>query len=156
MNLISEIDFRDRERLEAWIGRWSEVGPRLQLGQELINGFAELSGDHNWIHVDLERCVRESPFGGAVAHGNLVLSLIPRMRPEEAWRVAGHRQAINRGFNKVRFLRPVLAGSVLRCRAQLLAVEVGKKGTDLVKEYCVYRDGQDEPALAAEILLRYA
>lgn len=151
-----EIDFRDADALAAQVDQWSDYGALFEVDQALINQFAELSGDYNWIHVDVERARRESPFGGTVAHGNLLLALLSRIPPREHWIVVGHRQAVNRGFNRIRFVQPVLAGQQLRGRSRLTACEVRPAGSDLVKEYCLFRAGEDTPVLVAEIVLRYA
>lgn len=150
------IDFRDQAGLDSVQDRWSDPGDAMVVTQETIDQFADLSGDRNWIHVDVERCSKESPFGGPIAHGLLVLSLIPKIPSRESWVVSGHRQAINRGFNKIRFLRPVPAGCAIYSKWRLVSAKVAERGTDLVKEYQVFRSGETEPALSAEIVLRYA
>lgn len=151
-----DIEFRDAVALAAQVDRWSSPGVRLLVGQDLIDRFAGLSGDHNWIHVDVDRCRRESPFGGTVAHGNLLLALIPRVLPAEPFRIVGYRQAVNRGYDRIRFLKPVPAGTSIFCCSRLRAVDTGVKGTDITKEYCLFRAGEDEPALMAQVVLRYA
>src|SRR5881628_304364 len=90
--------------------------------QEDIDAFAQITGDHQWIHVDVERAKRESPFGTTVAHGNLTLSLIDGFR-RDVLRSSGFKLGVNYGWNKVRFPAPVPAGSRLRARAEVLSVE---------------------------------
>ena len=95
------------------------VGPSQwrEVTQEMIDQFADLSGDHQWIHVDVERAKVESPFGTTVAHGNLTLSLIDGLRGDlNDW--SGFKLAVNYGWNKVRFPAPVVSGARLRCYAQ--------------------------------------
>src|ERR1700730_7272173 len=103
------------------------VGPSewCEVTQEMVNEFADLSGDHQWIHVDVERAKRESPFGTTIAHGNLTLSLIDGLRQGlSEW--SGCTLGVNYGWNKVRFPAPVLVGARLRCYAQIVEVtEVG-------------------------------
>jgi hypothetical protein len=90
---------------------FGEWGPEIAITQEMINEFADLTGDHQWIHVDVERAVRESPFGGPIAHGFLTLSLLPRMMTESSTTITGHTNAANYGADKLRFIAPVPAGS---------------------------------------------
>src|SRR3954447_15192535 len=102
------------EELKALIGQ--QVGPSewRTVTQELINQFAELSGDDQWIHVDVERAKTESPFGTTIAHGNLTLALIDGLRKNlTEW--SGFKLGVNYGWNKVRFPAPVLAGARVRC-----------------------------------------
>src|SRR5208283_1910624 len=114
---------KDMQALEGQVvdpSAWREVT------QKMINDFAELTGDDQWIHVDVERAARESPFGTTIAHGNLTLSMIDGMRKElSSWGEA-FKLGVNYGWNKVRFPSPVLVGSRLRCYTQVVEVsEVG-------------------------------
>ncbi|HQR02770.1 MAG: MaoC family dehydratase N-terminal domain-containing protein [Proteobacteria bacterium] len=154
--MTESIDFRDAAALQKHLGLWSAPGPVLTVDQASIDTFAELSGDRNWLHVDVERCLRESPFGAPVAHGMLLLSLLPRLSPRQSWQIAGHRQAVNRGLDRVRFLAPLRAGSAVRCRTRLNAITVGDKGTDLIREYQAFTDDPEQPLMAAEFVLRYS
>src|SRR2546423_10152057 len=99
------------------------VGPSewREVTQEMINDFAELSGDDQWIHVDVERAKKESPFGTTVAHGNLTLSLIDGMRLDMI-ESSGFQLGVNYGWNKVRFPAPVPAGTRVRAKAELIQV----------------------------------
>src|SRR5437667_6547862 len=110
------------EELRGLIGQ--QVGPSewRQVTQEVIDTFAELSGDHQWIHVDAERAAKESPFGTTVAHGNLTLSLIDGLRME-LFRQEGVTMGVNLGWNRVRFPAPVPAGSRVRATAEIASVE---------------------------------
>ena len=118
--------------------------------QEDIDAFAQITGDHQWIHVDVERAKRESPFGTTIAHGNLTLSLIDGMRKElSEW--SGFRMGINYGWNKVRFPAPVPAGSRVRCHAQIVEVsEVGGGWHQVVTRYTVETEGSEKPACVAD------
>src|SRR5206468_6924068 len=99
----------------------------------MINRFAELTGDHQWIHVDVERARRESPFRTTIAHGFLTLALLPRLsagaRERARYEVVGQGSVVNYGSDKLRFLSPVPAGARVRSRSRLVEVEAGDKGT---------------------------
>src|SRR5262249_17653123 len=121
---VEEISFDDIARIKSKIsdtfGDWSDP---LEVTQDMINRFAELTGDHQWIHVDVERAKRESPFGGTIAHGFLTLSLLPAMRSKAAWKVVGYGNATNYGANKLRFVSPVPAGAKVHSHGRLIGVE---------------------------------
>ncbi len=132
------------------IGR--ELGPSdwVTVTQEMIDKFAEATGDHQWIHVDVERAKREMPGGKTIAHGFLTLSLIPRLRPP-LMRIEQQRRSINYGCNKVRFVAPVPAGGRVRLRWKLLKVEeVADGGLRVTSEMTVELEGSDRPAMVAE------
>jgi acyl dehydratase len=128
------------------------VGPSAwrEVTQEMVNRFAEVSGDHQWIHVDVERAKRESPFGGPIAHGNLTLALIDGMRKDlSEW--TGFKMGVNYGWNKVRFPAPVPVGSKVRCYAQLIEVEdVGAGWFQVVTRFTVEREGSEKPVCVAD------
>jgi acyl dehydratase len=153
---VEEIRFDDIQGLKAKIsdqfGEWSEP---VQVTQEMINQFAELTGDHQWIHVDVERAKRESPFGGTIAHGFLTLSLLPRMGGRAAWRIGGFGNATNYGANKLRFVSPVPAGAKLHAHSRLIDVDAKPKGTQVTQEIQVHVVGQDRPALIYEMVVLY-
>ena len=123
---MEDIRFDDIGKLKTKIsdafGEWSEA---VEVSQEMINRFAELTGDHQWIHVDVERAGRESPFGGTVAHGYLTLSLLAPTAFETFASQVETKAALNYGLDKVRFLAPVRAGRRVRNHVKLVAV-VGK------------------------------
>ena len=124
--------------------RWREVT------QEMVDQFAELSGDHQWIHVDVERAKRESPFGTTIAHGNLTLSLIDGLRRDlTEW--SGFKLGVNYGWNKVRFPAPVPVGSRLRCYLQLVDLTDLEGGWyQVVTRFTVEIDGNEKPACVAD------
>jgi acyl dehydratase len=129
-----------------------EVGPSdwREVTQEDINTFADLSGDHQWIHVDVERAAKESPFGTTIAHGNLTLSLIDGLRGQLI-KSEGFALGVNYGWNKVRFAAPVPAGSRVRARATIDSVdEVGGGWYQIVTRFTVEVDGNEKPACIAE------
>ncbi len=128
------------------------VGPSQwrEVTQEMINTFAELSGDDQWIHVDVERAARESPFGTTVAHGNLTLSLIDGLR-RDLTTFSGFKLGVNYGWNKVRFPAPVPVGCRLRCFAQIVEVdEVGGGWYQVVTRFTVEVEGGEKPACVAD------
>jgi acyl dehydratase len=128
------------------------VGPSSwhEVTQEMVSEFAELTGDHQWIHVDVERAKRESPFGTTIAHGNLTLSMIDGMRKElTEW--SGFKLGVNYGWNKVRFPAPVPVGSRLRCFAQIVEVEdLGGGWHQVVTRLTVESEGGEKPVCVAD------
>jgi acyl dehydratase len=131
--------------------------------QEEIDAFARITGDHQWIHVDVERAKRESPFGTTIAHGNLTLSIIDGMRGEISMRDAVDLEEIalgvNMGWNRVRFPAPVPAGGRVRATAELVSVEEKGGGWwEIVDRFTVELESAPKPACVAEsvgrILLR--
>jgi acyl dehydratase len=118
--------------------------------QEMIDAFAELSGDDQWIHVDVERAKTESPFGTTVAHGNLTLSMIDGFR-RDLLQFTGVRMGVNYGWNKVRFPAPVPAGARLRASSELVSVEeVGGGWWQVATRFTVEVEGSEKPACVAE------
>lgn len=130
--------------IEALIGK--QVGPTewREVTQEMIDTFADLSGDHQWIHVDVERAATESPFGTTIAHGNLTLSMIDGFRVELVEVRAGFTMGVNYGWNKVRFPAPVPAGSTVRASAELTeARDLGNGWLEMVTRITVEVRGAD-------------
>jgi acyl dehydratase len=128
------------------------VGPSAwrEVTQEMINQFAELSGDDQWIHVDVERAKTESPFGTTIAHGNLTLSLIDGLRRDLAeW--SGFKLGVNYGWNKVRFPAPVVAGARVRCYLELVEMsEIGGGWYQIVTRFTVEAEGTEKPVCVAD------
>ena len=140
-----------RELLQH-VGR--ELGPSewLTVTQEMIDKFAEATGDHQWIHVDVERAAREMPGGKTIAHGYLTLSLLPRLAPT-LMQIEKRRRGLNYGSNKIRFISPVPAGSRIRLRQKLVkAEEVEDNGVRLTSEMTIEVEGSDRPAMVAETI----
>jgi acyl dehydratase len=119
--------------------------------QEQVNLFAEATGDHQWIHVDLERAAR-GPFGTTIAHGYLTLSLIPKL-VNEIYRVDNLTMGINYGSNKVRFPAVVRVGSRIRAGSELIDVVDAKQGKQFVVRTTVELEGGDKPACVAETVV---
>jgi acyl dehydratase len=138
------------EGLQGLLGE--QIGPSewREVTQEDINAFADLSGDHQWIHTDVERAKNESPFGTTVAHGNLTLSMIDSMRLE-LLSSSGFKLGVNYGWNRVRFPAPVPAGSRIRATAEITEVEdVGGGWWQVVTRFTVEVEGSDKPACVAD------
>jgi acyl dehydratase len=136
--------------MKALIGK--EIGPSewREVTQELVNTFAEVSGDDQWIHVDVERAKKESPFGTTIAHGNLTLSMIDGFRLG-LMEPTGFALGVNYGWNKVRFPAPVPVGSKLRAKAEIVSVEEAGGGWwQVVTRFTVEVEGNEKPACVAE------
>jgi len=121
------------------------------IDQDRINKFADATGDHQWIHVDVERAKTMMPGGKTIAHGYLTLSLIPWLTGDFL-NIQGVTRGINYGSNKVRFISMVPVGSRLRARAKLLAVEPKSGGMQMTTEVTIEIDGQQRPACVAETI----
>ena len=120
--------------------------------QARVNAFAEATGDHQWIHVDVERAKREMPDGRTIAHGYLTLSLLPRLNAN-IYTIKSRKRGVNYGSNKVRFTAPVPSGSRVRGHLTLKAIEpMGNGCSRLVTEATVEVEGSGRPALVAETL----
>jgi acyl dehydratase len=127
---------------------WHEVT------QEHVNLFADATGDHQWIHVDVDRAKAESPFGGPIAHGYLTLSLLASLSAQVLV-ITDTVMAVNYGLNKVRFPSPVPVGSKVRLTATLQSVEEVAGGLQLVLSAVIEREGGDKPVCIAEPVFRY-
>jgi acyl dehydratase len=139
--------------LPALVGHEVAVSDWLTITQEQVDLFAKATGDHQWIHVDVERA-RAGPFGAPIAHGFLTLSLLPRFF-ETSMEIRNARMGVNYGLNKVRFTAPVPVGSRLRARMKLLACEsINDDGVQMTWLVTVEREGSDKPVCIAESLTR--
>jgi acyl dehydratase len=121
--------------------------------QPQVTEFAEVTGDRQWIHVDPRRAA-DGPFGGTIAHGYLVLSLLPSFAAE-VYHVDGARMAVNYGLNRVRFPAPVPVGSAIRAGLRLATVEPVDGGMQVVAEVTIEREGQEKPCCVAETVARF-
>ena len=139
--------------LPALVGQEVAVSDWLTITQEQINLFAQATGDHQWIHVDVDQA-KAGPFGAPIAHGFLTLSLIPKFF-ETSIQVLGTRMGVNYGLNKVRFTAPVPVGSRLRARLKLQACEpIENSGVQVTWLVTVEREGSDRPVCIAESVSR--
>jgi acyl dehydratase len=128
------------------------IGPSdwREVTQEDIDRFAEVSGDDQWIHVDVERAKNESPFGGTVAHGNLTLSLIDGFR-KDVLESGGFKLGVNYGWNKVRFPAPVPSGAKVRASVEVLTVDdVGNGWWQVTQKWTLEVEGNEKPCCVAE------
>jgi acyl dehydratase len=141
------------DELRTLLGAEVAVSEWIDITQRRVDMFADATDDHQWIHQDSERCRRDSPFGGPVAHGFLTLSLVSGMF-DTALRMVDVRMALNYGLNKVRFPAPVPVGSRLRARMLLKAIEDIDGGAQLVWEVTIEREGGAKPVCVAEVLVR--
>ncbi|MGE5621961.1 MAG: MaoC family dehydratase [Bacillota bacterium] len=141
------------EELKSLIGQEVAVTDWVEITQERVNMFADATGDHQWIHIDVERSRRESPYGGTIAHGFLTLSLLP-MLMTSAVSVPMAKMGVNYGLNKVRFPAPVPAGSKVRARMALQEVEDIEGGAQITWKVTIEREGGDKPACVAESIAR--
>jgi acyl dehydratase len=136
-----------------FVGRELGASAWLVVDQDRIDRFAACTGDRQWIHVDVERARRESPFGGPIAHGYLSLSLVAAMVMELGVIPPDAATGLNYGLDKVRFIAPIKAGTRVRTRANLLAAEAQSGGRVLLKLDCMLEiEDEAKPALVAELL----
>jgi acyl dehydratase len=143
--------FSDIDQLTAAVGEHLGYSDWVPVTQEQVNQFADATGDHQWIHVDVERAKR-GPFGGPIAHGYLTLSLVPVLM-SGVYRVEGLAMGINYGTEKVRFPAPLLVGSRVRAGAELLAARQAAQGTQVVNRVTVEADGVPKPVCVAETVV---
>jgi acyl dehydratase len=144
-----------KEILDA-VGEELGTSEWVSVTQERVNTFADATGDHQWIHVDVERAQRESPFGGPIAHGYLSLSLLP-MLAWQIYTIEGAKMGINYGSNKVRYPAPVPVGSRVRLRSTLQSADQLPDGTlQLIVNQVLEIEGHPKPAVVAETISRVA
>jgi acyl dehydratase len=144
--------FKDFAEFKGAVGQEIGVSDWMTMTQERINTFAEASGDHQWIHVDVERCKKDMPGGKTIAHGYLTLSLCSQF-VGQVRKIEGIRRGLNYGSNRVRFISPVQAGSRIRGRVKLKAVEdVPPNAVRAIYETTVEIEGGSKPACVAETI----
>ena len=140
------------DELKGYVGKEVGVSDWHEVTQEAINEFADVTGDHNWIHIDVERA-KETPFGGTIAHGYYTLSLAP-MFSYAMFSVEGFAFGVNYGLNRVRFPAPMPVGEKVRMRAVLKSIEDIPGGAQITTELTFEREGGDKPVCVAESLAR--
>ncbi len=145
--------------LQPQISRETHVGPWLEIDQQRINKFAEVTGDQQWIHIDPERAKKESPYGATVAHGYLTLSLLPCLTESNhpdffQKNYPGMQYRVNYGLNRVRFPAPVKVGVKIRARTTIQSAEKVKNGVQICYLITIDIDGEEKPACSAEFLAR--
>ena len=139
------------DEVTSLVGQEIGTSEWITIDQDRINKFADATGDHQWIHVDVERAKKDLPGGKTIAHGYLTLSLIP-MFAAQIMRVTGVSRGINYGSNKVRFTNMVPVGSRVRAKQKLLSAEPRAGGMQLINEMTIEIEGQDRPACVAETI----
>jgi acyl dehydratase len=140
------------EALRALIGQELGVSDWLEVTQDLIDRFAEVTGDHQWIHVDVERAKREMPGGKTIAHGYLLLSLLPKLGAG-IYKLSWPTRSINYGSDKVRIVNPVKAGARIRLRQSLVAVEDGAPGAHRITvRQTLEIENEAKPAMIADTI----
>jgi acyl dehydratase len=139
------------DELPTLVGQEIGVSDWQTIDQNRINTFAEATGDHQWIHVDVERARKEMPGGKTIAHGYLTLSLIPMMGAA-ILRITGVSRGINYGSNKVRFTNMVTVDSRVRGRQKLLSADARSGGMQMINEFTIEIEGQERPACIAETI----
>ncbi|MFO1278740.1 MAG: MaoC family dehydratase [Burkholderiaceae bacterium] len=145
--------FQTLKELAACTGQTVATSDWITITQEQVNQFADATGDHQWIHVDVEKA-KKGPFGGPIAHGFLTLSLLPKFF-ESTIEVTESAMGVNYGLNKVRFIAPVPVGSRLRAHMKLLSAEpIDNNGYQMAWEITVEREGAAKPVCIAESLSR--
>jgi len=145
------------DELKTLVGQELGVGDWVEITQDRVNAFADVTGDHQWIHVDIERA-KASPLGGPIAHGFLTLSLIPLLgQVRDGIKVSlPYKQVFNYGLNRVRFISPVKVGARIRMRTQLQGVEeVGPGAIQMTNVQTIEIEGSERPAMVAESLIRF-
>jgi acyl dehydratase len=145
--------FQSLKEFPVLVGQEVAVSDWLTITQEQVNQFAQATGDHQWIHVDVEKA-KAGPFGGPIAHGFLTLSLLPQFF-ETTMEVVESRMGVNYGLNRVRFMAPVPVGSRLRARMKLLACDpIDNDGMQMTWEVTIEREGAPKPVCVAESIAR--
>ena len=140
------------DEMKALVGEHLGYSPYVEITQEQVNLFADATGDHQWIHIDVERA-KAGPFGGPIAHGYLTLSLGPSLYAKIA-QFTGFAMGVNYGTNKVRFPSPVPVGSRLRLGARLLSVDDIAGGVQATVEFTFEVENAAKPSCVAEVVFR--
>ncbi len=140
------------DELKGLIGEHLGYSPYVSISQEQVNQFADATGDHQWIHIDVERATA-GPFGAPIAHGYLTLSLGPALYPQVV-SIGGFSMGVNYGTNKVRFMSPVKVGSNLRLGVKLLDVTDISGGIQSTMEFTFECEGAEKPSCVAEVVFR--
>lgn len=141
------------EGLKEYLGKHLGYSDWHTVSQDQINAFAQATGDHQWIHVDVE-AAKNGPFGTTIAHGYLTLSLVPMLLPQ-VLNVTGVAMAVNYGANKIRFPAPVPSGSRIHLGATIAELDEFQGGVQAAIDITIEVDGAPKPSLVAQLLFRY-
>ena len=153
---MKQYQFDDIAALQELVSaQWGEFSTQFEVTQEVINKFADLTGDKYFLHVDPE-AAKSSPFGTTIAHGFLTLSLMTQLKLQETFEVTGFNFMVNYGSNKLRFVGAVPSGSKIHMRSRVIKVEPGAKGgMELTREFAIHVVGSEKPAILYEMIVRY-
>lgn len=152
-----QVPINDARALAALVdGRFSEWSNELLVDQDLVNRFADLSGDDYWLHTDPERAAKESPYGTTIAHGALIQVLQSRLHTPLDFELTGYKTMVNYGSNRLRFPSPVPVGSTIHARTRVKDAEPTRKGTQLILEMHTHVVGEDRPAAINELVILYS
>ena len=154
---MAKREFAHPNEMHKHVGQEIGVSDWVEVTQERINLFADATGDHQWIHVDVERAKKDMPGGKTIAHGFLTLSLIPMLgQKTDAPKIEGIKMGVNYGGNKVRFLAPVRSGKRVRSHVKLLELDEKRPGQwQQTNEITVEIEGEEKPALIAEWITQF-
>ncbi|MCF8068473.1 MAG: MaoC family dehydratase [Desulfobacterales bacterium] len=136
------------------IGREIGVSDWICVPQPLVDKFAELCGDNQWIHTDPDRAASESSFGGTIVHGYMILSFAPRLM-DEVFQISNAHMGVNRGFNKLRFISPLKTGDMLRLRVSLLNTEESEQYCETVFKLTFEGKSYQKPVCVGELVKRW-
>jgi acyl dehydratase len=154
---MKQYAFDDIEGMQELVSEeWGEWSSSFEVTQEVINQFADLTGDHNFLHVDLEAAAK-SPFGSTIAHGFLTLALMTQLKGEASFEVTGFNTMVNYGSNKLRFTGAVPSGSEIHLRSRVKSVILSPKGTgtQVTIEQAIHVVGQERPSVIYELIMFY-
>ena len=152
---MAPLTINSHDDLKDHVGKQIATTEWLTVTQERIQQFADATGDHQWIHVDVERSKRESPYKNTIAHGFLTLSLLPQLMPQVLQIKSGARMGINYGLNRVRFVSAVRSGSRIRAHFTLQSLkEVADNGVEIAYGVTVECEGSEKPCCVAEWVVR--
>ena len=154
---MTEIRFDDIEAINAAASEeFGDFGQSVHISQAMIDAFADLTDDHQWIHIDPARCAAESPFGAPVAHGFLTLSMMPpMMRTVPGPTIVGHRAGVNYGAERLRFLAPVLVGSDIAARSRLIGAIAKGNGSLVTSEAAIHVVEAEKPSVLYRFQVLY-
>lgn len=151
-----QVDCKDIEAMRSLVSiEFSDWSNQIEVTQDLINQFAELSGDDYWIHTDPVKAQAESPFGTTIAHGALVQVLVSKLKLPMGFEVMGFRNIVNYGSDRLRFATPVPAGCRIHARYRIKSVEPVKSGVQMTMEINVHGVGQDRPSVINDLVMLY-
>ncbi len=154
VRIMAKLVLKNVDELKQYLGKELGLSDWHVVTQEAINMFAEATGDHQWIHVDVERAKRESPYGGPIAHGYYTISLAPVL-VGQIFEVQEKKMGINYGLEKLRFPAPVPVGKKVRVKAVLTTLKEIKGGVQAHLQLTFEVESQEKPACVAEVIYRY-